>query len=150
VKLKSQSRSGFGLMETILGMLVLALSVVGSFEALRLSDLQARRSRIDHRVTELLRENSDYVMYVAFDLLPADGAVLSQGSLCQQYDLASKSWQRFYNYTITAHVQASNPGTASETRTISLSMTFQADGDSPSAPLKSQTIITDAVSRQKS
>jgi hypothetical protein len=49
-------------METILGMLVLALSVVGSFEALRLSDLQARRSRIDHRVTELLRENSDYVM----------------------------------------------------------------------------------------
>ena len=79
MKLQSRSRGGFSLIETVLGMLVLALSVVGSFEALRLSDLKVRHARIDNRITELLRENSDYVMYVAYDLLPADGAVLSQG-----------------------------------------------------------------------
>ena len=141
---------GFSLMETIVGMLVLALSVVGSFEALRLSDLKARHSRIDNRITELLRENGDYVMYVAYDLLPADGVVLSQGSLYQLYDSTSKTLKSYYLYTVTANVQTSNQGTASEIRRITLTMTYQADGESPSSPLKSQTIVSDAISRRKS
>src|SRR5580692_11143983 len=111
------SRSpGFSLIETVVGMLVLALSVVASFEVLRLSDLKIRHARIDNRVTELLREHSDYVMYVAYDLLPADGAVMSQGSLYQLYDSTSKTWKNFDSYTVTANVQASNEGTASEVR----------------------------------
>jgi hypothetical protein len=141
---------GFSLMETVVGMLVLALSVVGSFEALRLSDLKARHARIDNRITELLRENGDYVMYVAYDLLPADGAVLSQGSLYQLYDLTSQSLKSYYRYTVIANVQTSNPGTASEIRHITLSMTYQADGEFPSSTLKSQTIVSDAISRRKS
>jgi hypothetical protein len=150
---KMQSRSrirGFSLMETIVGMLVLAFSVVGSFEALRLSDLKARHSRIDNRITELLRENGDYVMYVAYDLLPADGVVLSQGSLYQLYDPTSKSFQSYYRYTVIANVQTLNQGTASEIRHITLSMTYQDDGESPSSPLRSQTIVSDDISRQKS
>ena len=127
---RTRSRiTGFSLIETIVGMLILALSVVGSFEALRLSDLKARHARIDNRITELLRENSDYVMYVAYDLLPADGAVLSQGSLYQLYDSTSQSWKSFYSYTVTANVQTSNQGTASEIRNITLSMTYQVDGE---------------------
>jgi hypothetical protein len=141
---------GFSLIETTIGLLILAFSVMGSFEALRLSDLKARHARIDNRITELLRENSDYVMYVAYDLLPGDGAVLSQGSLYQLYDSASQSWKKFYNYTVTANVQALNPGTASETRNITLNMTYQVDGDFPSSQLKFRTIITDAISRRKS
>jgi hypothetical protein len=150
---KMQSRScirGFSLVETIVGMLVLALSVVGSFEALRLSDLKARHSRIDNRITELLRENGDYVMYVAYDLLPADGVVLSQGSLYQLYDSTSQSLKSYYRYTIIANVQTANQGTAFEIRHITLSMIYQADGESPSSPLKSQTIVSDAISRRKS
>lgn len=142
--------SGFSLLETVVGMLILALSVVGSFEALRLSDLKARHSRIDDRIAELLRENSDYVLYVAYDLLPADGAVLSQGSLYQLYDSTSHSWRGFYSYTVTARVQELNKGTASEIRSITLSMTYQVDGDSPSSQLKSQTIVSDAINRRKS
>ncbi len=150
-KMQNRSRiTGFSLMETIIGMLVLALSVVGSFEALRLSDLKARHSRIDNRITELLRENGDYVMYVAYDLLPADGVVLSQGSLYQLYDSTSQSLKSYYPYTVSASVQISNQGTASEIRHITLSMTYQADGESPSSPLKSKTIVSDAISRQKS
>jgi Tfp pilus assembly protein PilV len=146
----SRSPPGFSLIETVVGMLVLALSVVASFEVLRLSDLKIRHARIDNRVTELLREHSDYVMYVAYDLLPADGAVMSQGSLYQLYDSASKTWKNFDSYTVTANVQASNEGTASEVRKVTLNLTYQVDGDSPSSQLKTQTIRTDAISRRKS
>ena len=141
---------GFSLIETILGTLVLGLSVVGSFEALRLSDLKARQARIDNRITELLREQSDYVLYVAYDLLPEDGAILSQGNLYQLYDSTSGSWKSFYDYTITANVQTLSKGTPSEIRNITLNLTYQIDGDSPSVPLKSQTIFSDAISRHKS
>jgi hypothetical protein len=141
---------GFSLIETIVGTLVLGLSVVGSFEALRLTDLKARHARIDNRITELLREQSDYVLYVAYDLLPEDGAILSQGSLYQLYDSTSGSWKSFYDYTIAANVHTLSEGTPSEIRNITLNLTYQIDGDSPSVPLKSQTIFSDAISRHKS
>jgi hypothetical protein len=147
---RRRSRAGLTFLETIVGMLVLALSVVGSFEALRLSDLKARHARIENRIAELLRENTDYVMYVAYDLLPADGAVLSEGSLYQIYDATSQSWKNFYSYTVTAKVQALNQGTALEISNVTLNITYQVDGDSPAAPLKSQTIVSDAVTRRKS
>jgi Tfp pilus assembly protein PilV len=150
MKLASRSRTGFSLIETVVGMLVLALSVVASFEVLRLSDLKIRHARIDNRVTELLREHIDYVMYVAYDLLPADGAVMSQGSLYQLYDSTSQTWKNFDSYTVTANVQASSEGTASEVRNVTLNMTYQVDGDSPSSQLKTQTIRSDAISRRKS
>jgi hypothetical protein len=150
MRLLNRSRVGFSLIETILGTLVLGLSVVGSFEALRLSDLKARQARIDNRITELLREQSDYVLYVAYDLLPEDGAILSQGNLYQLYDSTSGSWKSFYDYTITANVQTLSKGTPSEIRNITLNLTYQIDGDSLSVPLKSQTIFSDAISRHKS
>ena len=150
MRLQNRSRMGFSLIETIVGTLVLGLSVVGSFEALRLTDLKARHARIDDRITELLREQSDYVLYVAYDLLPEDGAILSQGSLYQLYDSTSGSWKSFYDYTIAANVQTLREGTPSEIRNITLNLTYQIDGDSPSVPLKSQTIFSDAISRHKS
>ena len=150
MRLQNRSRMGFSLIETILGTLVLGLSVVGSFEALRLSDLKARHARIDNRITELLREQSDYVLYVAYDLLPEDGAILSQGNLYQLYDSTSGSWKSFYDYTITANVQTLSKGAPSEIRNITLNLTYQIDGDSPSVPRKSQTSFSDAISRHKS
>jgi hypothetical protein len=149
MRLQSRSCVGFSLVETVVGTLVLGLSVVGSFEALRLSDLKVRHARIDNRITELLREQSDYVMYVAYDLLPEDGAVLSQGDLYQVYDSTSRSWKSFYDYTITAKVQTLSEGTASEIRNITLNLTYQIDGDTSSLPLRSQTIVSDAISRRK-
>ena len=95
MKLQRRSRMGFSLVETIVGMLILALSVVGSFEALRLSDLKARHALIDNRITELLRESTDYVMYVAYDLLPPDGTVLSQGNLYRFYDSTAQILEEF-------------------------------------------------------
>jgi hypothetical protein len=149
MRLQSRSCVGFSLVETVVGTLVLGLSVVGSFEALRLSDLKVRHARIDNRITELLREQSDYVLYVAYDLLPEDGAILSQGNLYQLYDSTAGSWKNFYGYTITANVQTLGEGTASEIRNITLNLTYQIDGDTSSLPLRSQTIVSDAISRRK-
>jgi hypothetical protein len=137
-------------METLLGIVVMALSVVGSFEALRLADLKARHARVDNRITELVRENSDYVLFVAYDLLPQDGGILSQGSLYQLYDAMSQRWESFYYYTVVAQVGVSNPGTASEAKNITLKMNYQVDGDAPGSPLKSQTIASDVIKRRKS
>lgn len=150
MKFRRRTVIGFSLLETVVGMLVIVASVVGSFEALRLSDLKARHSHVDNRVTELLRENSDYVMYVAYDLLPTEGAVVSQGSLYQLYDTASKTWKNFYSYTVTAHVQMLNQGAPSEIRNITLNMTYQVDSDLPTAQLKSQAIVSDVITRRKS
>lgn len=38
--LKRPSQSGFSLLETLLGILIMTLSVIGSFEVLRLGDLR--------------------------------------------------------------------------------------------------------------
>jgi len=150
MKLGRRSRIGFTLVETTLGMLILALSLVGSFEALRLSDLKIRHARVDNRVTELLRENSDYVMYVAYDLLPTDGTILSQGNLYQLFDQTSQSWKSFYSYSVTASVQAVDPGTPEEIRNVTLTMTYQIDAPASSSPLRTQTIVSDVISRRKS
>ena len=56
MRLKGRLHAGFGLLETLLGILVMALSVLGSWEALRLADLKVRHSRVDSRITELTRE----------------------------------------------------------------------------------------------
>jgi hypothetical protein len=128
----------------------MALSVVGSCEVLRLAELKARHARLDSRITELTRENCDYVLYVAYDLLPQDGGILSQGSLYRHYNSTSHSWQSFYDYTVTARVRISNQGTASEFKNITLNMTYLADGDSAASPLKYQTIVSDVITRRKS
>jgi hypothetical protein len=148
--LKRPSQSGFSLLETLLGILIMTLSVIGSFEVLRLGDLKASHTRVDRRISELLRESSDFVLYVAYDLLPQDGSILSQGSLYQLYDSRSQSWQGFYNYTVTAEVRISHQGTASESKNITLKMTYQVDGELPGSALKPQTIDSDVISRRKS
>ena len=148
--LKRRSQAGFGLLEALLGIMVMALSVVGSWEALRLADLKARHSSVDSRITELTRENCDYVLYVAYDLLPQDGGILSQGSLYQDYNATSHSWQSFYNYTVTAQVQILNQGTSSELKDITLNTTYQVEDDTPASPLKSRTIVSHVITRRKS
>ncbi len=148
--MQRRSQSGFSLVETLVGILVMALSVVGSFEALRLADLKARHARLDSRISEVLRENSDYILYVAYDLLPQDGGILSQGSLYQLYDSTHKIMAEFLQLHDYRPSPDLNPGTVSETKNITLNLTYQVDGDSPTSPLKSQTIVSDAISRRKS
>src|SRR5271167_2577676 len=66
-RLTCWSHAGFSLVETIISIALLAFSVAGSFELLRLSDLQAKHTSVDNRITELLREYSDYVLCLDYN-----------------------------------------------------------------------------------
>ncbi|MBV9672183.1 MAG: prepilin-type N-terminal cleavage/methylation domain-containing protein, partial [Verrucomicrobia bacterium] len=84
--MKNIYQNGFSLLETLVGIVVLAFSVAGSFEMLRLSELKQRHALVDIRVGEILREYTDYLLYLSYDLLPSDGAVISSGDLYQVYN----------------------------------------------------------------
>jgi len=148
--LRCRGQAGFSLAETIIGIAVLAISVMGSFEMLRLADLQAKHTSVDNRIAELLREYSDYVLYLDYNRLPNDGDNLGEGYLYQVYDPVSKVSKGFYHYLITLNVQTYNPGTAGEYKNIAVSMNCQADGHAFSAQLITQTIVSDAITRSKS
>jgi Tfp pilus assembly protein PilV len=122
-----QSCTGMSLLETLVAMLVLAISMSGSLELLRLTDASARHACMDNRITELLREYSDFVLYVAYDQLPTDGAVLGEGNLYQIYDIKSKTAKGRYSYSVTANVSTFNPGTLSEYKEINLLMDYETD-----------------------
>jgi hypothetical protein len=148
--LTCRSHAGFSLVETIIGVPLLAFSVAGSFELLRLSDLQAKHASLDNRITELLREFSDYVLYLDYNRLPNNGACLGQGYLYQVYDSVSKTSRGFYHYLITVNVQTCNSGTAGEYKNITVGMNCQADDHAFSDQLVTQTIVSDAITRSKS
>ena len=148
--LSCRAFAGFSLIETVLGITVLAVSVAGSFEMLRLADLQAKHAAVDSRIAELLREYSDYVLYLDYHRLPNDGDKLGQGYLYQVYDPVSKTSKGFYHYLITANVQIYNSGTAGEYKNITVSLNYQADDHAFSDQLINQTIVSDGLTRSKS
>jgi prepilin-type N-terminal cleavage/methylation domain-containing protein len=144
------ARAGFTLIETIIGIALLAISVVGSFEILRLADLQAKHTSIDNRIAELLREYSDYALYLDYNRLPNDGDKLGEGYLYQIYDSVSKATKGFYHYLITVNVQTYDPGTTGEYKEIIVRVDYQADDHAFYAQLITQTIVSDAITRSKS
>jgi type II secretory pathway pseudopilin PulG len=148
-RLTCSSHAGFSLVETIISIALLAFSVAGSFELLRLSDLQAKHTSVDNRITELLREYSDYVLCLDYNRLPNDGESLGQGYLYEVYDSASKTSRGFYHYLITVNVQTYNSGTTGEYKNITVSMNCQADEHAYSDQLVTQTIESDAITRSK-
>jgi hypothetical protein len=148
--LRCRAQAGFSLAETIIGIAVLAFSVMGSFETLRLADLQARHTSVDNRIAELLREYNDYVLYLDYNRLPNDGDNLGEGYLYQVYDPVSKASKGFYHYLITINVQTYHSGAAGEYKDITVRMNWQADGHAFSDQLVTQTIVSDAITRSKS
>src|SRR3974390_1586492 len=77
---------GFALLDPLIGILVFATVMLGAINFWRLAEYKCARARIDARVSQILRENTDYVTYVAYDLLPADGAELRSGFLLHPLD----------------------------------------------------------------
>ncbi len=145
-----RAHNGFSLVETLLGIAILAISVAGSFEVLRMSDLQAKHTAVDNRVSELLREYSDYVMYLDYKRLPGDGDTLGQGYLYQVYDPVSKTSKGFYRYLVTVNVQTYETGMPGEYKNITISMNCQSDGHAYSEQIIMQTIVSNGITRSKS
>lgn len=142
-------QNGFSLFETLVGIVVLAFSVAGSFEILRLSELKQRHALVDIRVGEILREYTDYLLYISYDLLPSDGAVISSGDLYQVYNQVTGNWTSFYHYQLIAHATLGSPGTSFESKWLSLVLSYQSDAPHGNQSSQNQTISTDAVQRFK-
>ena len=70
---RNRQLGGFALLDPLVGILVFASVMVGAINLWRLAEYKCARARIDARVAQILRENTDYVTYVAYDLLPGDG-----------------------------------------------------------------------------
>jgi len=140
---------GFALLDPLVGILAFAVVMVGAINFWRLTEYKCARARIDARVSQILRESTDYIIYVAYDLLPPDGAQLRSGFLLHPVDPSTGSYQNIYPFNVTAAVTTTGGSTPAEAKQIVLTLSYntasepQADDD----PL--QTVHTNVLSRVK-
>ena len=55
-------RAGFALIDPLIGLLAIAAVMVGVLNFWRLAEYKCDKARIDARVTQILRESSDYTL----------------------------------------------------------------------------------------
>jgi hypothetical protein len=141
---------GFSLVEPLVGVLFCAVFMVGAIEFWRLAEYKATKARIDARVTQILREASDFVAYVPYDLVPADGSQLRSGFLIHPLDPATGLYKNIYPFNITVAVTTANIGTSGESKQIVLALTYQTRSEPQSQDSPQETIRTHALTRVKS
>jgi hypothetical protein len=146
---RSRQVGGFALLDPLIAILVFATVMVGAINFWRLVEYKCARARIDARVSQILRENTDYVTYVAYDLLPADGAQLRSGFLLHPLDPNTGRYKDIYPFSVTAAVTTTDGGTPAETKQIILTLAYNTTQGSEAADSPLQTIRTNALSRVK-
>jgi hypothetical protein len=134
---RSRQLGGFVLLDPLAGILVFAGVMVGAINFWRLAEYKCARARIDARVSQILRGSTDYIAYVAYDLLPADGAQLRSGFLLHPVDPSTGNYNSIYPFNVTAAVTTTGGGTPAEAKRIVLTLSYntapepQATGDNP-------------------
>jgi hypothetical protein len=148
-KRRSRQAAGFIMLDPLVAILVFASVMVGALNFWRLVEYKCARARIDARVSQILRENTDYITYVAYDLLPADGAQLRSGFLLHPLDPNTGRYQDIYPFRVTAAVTTTGSDTPAEAKQIILTLAYNTtpDPQAPDNPL--QMIRTNALSRVK-
>src|ERR1700757_3596204 len=119
---RSRQLGGFALLDPLVGILIFASVMVGAINLWRLAEYKCARARIDARVSQILRENTDYVTYVAYDLLPADGAQLRSGFLLHPLDPNTGHYKDIYPFSVSAAATTTGDGTPAETKQINLTL----------------------------
>jgi hypothetical protein len=149
---QARRNRGFSLVEALVGVLFCAVFMVGAIELWRLAEYKSTKARIDARVTQILREASDFVAYVPYDLVPADGSQLRSGFLLQPLDPATGRYKNIYPFNVTVAVTTVNVGTPGESKQIVLTLTYKtrSDPQQQSQDNPQETIRTDALHRVKS
>jgi hypothetical protein len=146
---RSRQVGGFALLDPLIGMLVFATVMVGAINFWRLAEYKCARARIDARLSQILRENTDYVTYVAYDLLPADGVQLRSGFLLHPLDPNTGRYKDIYPFSVTAAVTTTADGTAVETKQVILTLAYNTTPDPQAADSPLHTIRTNALTRFK-
>jgi hypothetical protein len=147
---RRRRHAGFSLVDPLIGVLAFAAVIVGAFNFWRLAEYKCERARIDARVSQILRETTDYVTYAAYDLLPADGAAFRSGFLLHPLDPATGTYKSIFPFSVVAAITTTNPGTAAEQKQIVLILSYNTDPQPLSANNTPQeTIRTNALTRAK-
>jgi hypothetical protein len=141
--------AGFALIDPLIGILAVASVMVGVINFWRLAEYKCNKARIDARVSQILRESSDYVAYVPYDLLPADGAQLRSGFLLHPLDPSTGAYKEIYPFIVIVTVTITNAGTPVEGKQIVLTLTYNTSPEPVSADSLQETIRTNALSRVK-
>lgn len=147
--IRSNPRAGFALIDPLIGLLAVATVMVGVLNFWRLAEYKADKARIDARVTQILRESSDYVAYVPYDLLPADGAQLRSGFLLHPLDPTTGTFNQIYPFSVTVAVTTTKAGTLAEVKEIVLTLTYNTNPQPASADSSQETIRNNALTRVK-
>ena len=146
---RSRQVGGFALLDPLIGILVFTTVMVGAINFWRLAEYKCARARIDARVFQILRENTDYVTYVAYDLLPADGAQVRSGFLLHPLDPTAGRYKDIYPFSVTAAVTTTGGGTPAEAKQIMLTLAYNTAPDPQAADSPLQKIRTNALTRFK-
>jgi hypothetical protein len=147
--IRRNSRAAFALIDPLIAVMAIATVMVGVLNFWRLAEYKCDKARIDARVTQILRESSDYVAYVPYDLLPADGAQLRSGFLLHPLDPTTGTFNQIYPFSVTVAVTTTNAGTAAETTEIVLSLTYNTSPQPISTDSPQETIRNNALTRVK-
>jgi hypothetical protein len=147
--IRRNPRAAFALIDPLIAAAAIAMVMVGVLNFWRLAEYKCDKARIDARVTQILRESSDYVAYVPYDLLPADGAQLRSGFLLHPLDPTSGTFNQIYPFSVTAAVTTTNVGPAAETKEIVLSLTYNTNPQPVSTDSPQETIRNNALTRVK-
>lgn len=140
---------GFALVDPLVAIVVVATVMVSAINFWRLAEYKCNKARIDARVSQILRESSDYVAYVPYDLLPTDGNQVRSGFLLHPLNPNTKQYQDIYPFSVTAAVTTTNAGTPDEAKQIVLALTYYTDRGPAATDSRQETIRTDALSRVK-
>jgi len=147
--IRRNPRDAFSLIDPLIGILAVAAVMVGALNFWRLAEYKCDKARIDARVTQILRESSDYAAYVPYDQLPADGAQLRSGFLLHPLDPATGTYKQIYPFSVTVAVTTTNAGTAAEVKEIVLTLTYNTNPQPVSTDSSQETIRTNALTRVK-
>jgi hypothetical protein len=141
--------AGFALIDPLVGVLAVAIVVVGALNFWRLAEYKCDKARIDARVTQILRESTDYLTYAAYDLLPADGAEFRTGFLLHPLDPATGAYKEIYPFSVIAAITTTNAGTPAEEKQIVLTLTYDTNPEPVATDNPQETIRTNALTRVK-
>jgi hypothetical protein len=141
--------AGFALIDPLVGVLAVAVVIVGALNFWRLAEYKCDRARIDARVSQILRESTDYLTYAAYDLLPADGAQFRTGFLLHPLDPATGTYKAVYPFSVIAAITTTNAGTPAEQKQIVLTLTYNTNPEPVATESPQETIRTNALTRVK-
>ena len=147
--IQTNKHAGFAMMDPLIGLLAVATVMVGAINFWRLAEYKCGKARIDARVTQILRESSDYMAYVPYDRLPEDGAQFRSGFLLHPLDPSTGTYKDIYPFSVIVAVTTINAGTAAELKEIVLTLTYNTNPRPESTDSVQETIRTNALTRVK-